>query len=137
MKKKKILNFIFFTLILTLSLISLFRDNRDVDYLEKLLRDKKYEEVIKVSEILLKDERLNNNEKKKVYIYKAISEYSLDQKLNAKITFLELISLDSEIKIESAYLAPNIHDYFSGLKNQFLFTNKTESLNSNSQDQVK
>jgi hypothetical protein len=120
--KKRV--FASFTILLTFSILSLFYENGIVEKIEKLLNQKKYEEVIELSSDILDDPRIQINERKKIFIYKAISEYNLKQKLNAKITFLQLISLDQEIKIESAYLTPNIIDFFNELKDQYLFQEK-------------
>ena len=121
MNKDKLKAFIYFTILLSIAIISLFYENKSIEVVEQSLQAKNYHDVIRLSDELLEDPRLDMNDRKRIYIYKAISEYSLNQELNAKITFLKLMSIDEDSRIESAYVSPNVIEFFDKLKNQYIF----------------
>jgi hypothetical protein len=87
-----------------------------LDLLEKHFVNCDYGEVIELADNILKNPRLQKDEKSRAYILKAISEYSLRQNLNSQITFAELLHFDKDVTLDEYEISPKILTLFNQLK---------------------
>ena len=118
MNKSHTKSFLLFTLILSVSLYSLFDSEESIGKLHKHFRNCEYQQTIRFAELLLKNSNMDKKEKSQIYIIKGISEFSSNQILNAKITFAELILFDNNVTLDPREVSPKIITFFNELKNK-------------------
>lgn len=123
MNKNNFKTFLFFTLILSISIYSLFDDGTGLEKLEKYYTNCDYKKAIMQAQYLLQDTTTDKNDKRKILIIKGISEFSINQVLNSKITFTELLFMDKGISLDPEKVSPKIIDFFYDLKQKLLAEN--------------
>lgn len=116
MNNNKRFNFIFFTLILSISLYSLFDSDEPMDQLQKYYQNSQYEESIKLAERILKNPNISYYDRSKTYIIKGVSEFSSNQFLNARLTFMEYIQFNEIANIDTQNVSPKIIAFFKEIK---------------------
>ena len=123
MKKSQLKSFIFFTIILSISIYSLFDSSDQMKDLQKYFQNCEYEKAIDLAEIILKNPNLDKSDKTHAYIIKGVSEFSSNQTLNARITFAELIMFDKNVRLSEKEVSPKIIEFFNDLKQKLLAEN--------------
>ena len=108
--------FIFFTFILSVSIYSLFYSDNPIEQLQKHYKNCEYEKAIILAERILKDPNINNLDKSQSYEIKGVSEFSSNQYLNARITFMEYILFNKNATIDPINVSPKIVDFFNEIK---------------------
>lgn len=116
MDKNQRSTFIFFTLILSISIYSLFDSDEPMEQLQNYYQNSEYEKSIKLAERILKNPNTTDNDKCKTYIIKGVSEFSSNQFLNARLTFMEFISFNKSANIDSQEVSPKIIAFFNEIK---------------------
>lgn len=116
MNKSHIRPFVLFTLILSVSIFSLFDSDNPLKLLHQHFHNCEYEKAITVAEILLRNSEVNIQNKSQIYIIKGVSEFSLNQLLNSRITFTELLLIDENVVLDSKLISPKIIKFFNELK---------------------
>ncbi|MCW8849746.1 MAG: hypothetical protein OQJ81_07170 [Melioribacteraceae bacterium] len=109
--------FIFFTLILSISIYSLFDSDDPMEQLQKYYQNSEYEKSIKLAERILKNPNISDYDRSKTYIIKGVSEFSSNQFLNARLTFMEYIQFNESGNIDSQNVSPKIIAFFNEIKN--------------------
>lgn len=123
MKRDQIKSFIFFTIILIISIYSLFSTEDPVKEMKKNFQNCNYEKTIELANVTLQNPNLTKKEKTETYILKGISEFSTNHVLEARVTFMELILFDNSITLNSKVVSPKIVAFFNELKNKTLVNN--------------
>jgi len=109
--------FIFFTLILSISIYSLFDSDDPMEQLQKYYQNSEYEKSIKLAERILRNPNISDYDRSKTYIIKGVSEFSSNQFLNARLTFMEYIQFNESGNIDSQNVSPKIIAFFNEIKN--------------------
>jgi hypothetical protein len=117
MSNNKRSTFIFFTLILSISIYSLFDSDEPMEQLQKYYQNSEYEKSIKLAERILKNPNISDYDRSKTYIIKGVSEFSSNQFLNARLTFMEYIQFNESGIIDSQNVSPKIIAFFNEIKN--------------------
>lgn len=120
MSKFQLKSFLLFTVILLVSLYSLFLSDDQLSQLSSHYKNFEYEEAITLAQQLLQNPKLSSKEKSQVFIIKGISEYSSNRMLSAKITFAELILFNKNAKLDIQEVSPKIIAFFNELKNELI-----------------
>ena len=136
MPENKLKVFSVFTLILSISILSLFYEDQETENLELIFKEKQYKELITKIDRLLNKDQLSFEETKKVYVLKAVSEYELHQELNAEITFLKLLKLDNNISIDPEYLSADAAEFFNALKVHYTASAENKIIGNNHTKQI-
>jgi hypothetical protein len=123
MKKNQIKSFVFFTIILTISIYSLFLEEDPIIRMKKNFQNCNYEKTIELANVTLQNPNLTKKEKTETYIIKGIAEFSTNHVLEARVTFMELILFDNSITLNSKVVSPKILAFFNELKNKTLVEN--------------
>jgi hypothetical protein len=118
MNNNKIKSFLIFTLILSVSIYSLFASNGQIDQLHSHFQNCEYKKAIELAEVILKNQSLTKSERTEIFIIKGVAEYSSKKFLDARLTFIELLILDGSITLNSKEVSPKIVDFFNELKFQ-------------------
>lgn len=118
MNKEDLYSFLLFTAILTVSIYYLFNSDKSVHDIERHFINSQYGEVIKRSEILLRNSDLGKHQKCRLYILKAASEFMLNQNLNSQLTLIQLLEYDQTIALNDNEIAPQIVQLFNELKDK-------------------
>ena len=116
MDKNQRSTFIFFTLILSISIYSLFDSDEPMEQLQKYYQNSEYEKSIKLAERILKNPNISNSNRSKTYIIKGVAEFSSNQFLNARLTFMEYINFNKSANIDSQNVSPKIIAFFNEIK---------------------
>jgi hypothetical protein len=116
MQKSQIKSFVFFTVILTLSIYSLFIEDNPMKEMKKNFQNCQYEKTIEFANIVLQNPNSNKKERTEAFILKGISEFSSKHIIEARVTFMELILFDNSITLDSKLVSPKILQFFEGLK---------------------
>lgn len=111
--------FIFFTIILAVSILTLFVEDESVQVLESLYKKCEYQKVINLADEILENNELEDNEKARVFILKGVSEFSLHQTLNSQMTFLQLLENYNNIELNDQEVSPKIITLVNELKSNF------------------
>lgn len=122
MKKNTKSSFLFFTIILSVGIISLFDSDNQLKQLQILYRNFEYEQTIKLAEIMLKNPNITKQEKVKTYVIKGVAEYSSNQTLKARQTFIELLLFDKNVSLDEKEISPKIIEFFNRLKEKLSVT---------------
>lgn len=122
MNKNQRATFIFFTFILSVSIYSLFDTDEPISQLKKYYKNCEYEKAIQLADRILKNPNIEKYDKSQSYIIKGVSEYSSNQFLNAKMTFMEYLLTDNNATIDEKEVSPKIVDFFNEIKSN-LFKN--------------
>jgi len=115
--------FIFFTIILFVSIFTLFNSNGQFDQLQNYYFECNYQKAINLAEVILQDPTLDKQKKVKIYVIKGVSEFSSNQVLDARKTFMELLLFDKDVTIDSKEVSPKIIDCFNEVKNKLVVNN--------------
>jgi hypothetical protein len=108
-----------------LSIITLFsQDSKDViQNLTQKFRDFEYQQVIEDADTLLnKKEKFSRQEVKEIYRMKGISHYALLDDGEARLSFIEILKLDTSYTLDPSYTSPKIITFFSLVKNEYLIS---------------
>ncbi len=116
MKKNQRNSFMFFTVILSVGILSLFDSDRQFERLQVLFHNFEYEQTILLANKILADTTISKQEKIQTYIIKGVSEFSSNQTLKARKTFMELILFDKNVVLDKKEVSPKIIDFFNQLK---------------------
>ena len=108
--------FVIFTLILSVSIYSLFDSDEPIDKLQKYYQNSEYEKSIKLAERILKNPNMSDFDKSKTYIIKGVSEFSSNQFLNARLTFMEFLQFNASANIDTQKVSPKIIAFFNEIK---------------------
>lgn len=111
--------FIFFTVLLAVSILTLFVEDENVKVLESLYKKCEYQKVINLADEILAENKLEENEKARVIILKGVSEFSLHQTLNSQMTFLQLLENYKNIELNEQEVSPKIITLVNKLKSNF------------------
>jgi len=116
--KKLLLIFIWLFSIVT----SLPQDNKEViQDLTQKFRDFEYKQVIEDAEELLNGkEKFSNPEVIEIYRMKGISHYALLDDSEARLSFIEILKIDTSYSLDPSYTSPKIITFFSDVKNEYL-----------------
>ncbi len=117
MNKSKIKSFLSFTLILSVSIYSLFTSDGQIEQLRSHSQNCEFQKTIELAEVILKNQKTNKKERKEAFILKGIAEYSSNRYLDSRITFIELLLFDKNITLDSVEISPKIIEFFNELKN--------------------
>jgi hypothetical protein len=118
MNDNKIKSFLIFTLILSVSIYSLFASNGQIDQLQNHFQNCEYKKSIELAKIILKNHSLTKSERTDTFIIKGVAEFSSKKFLDARLTFIELLIFDGSITLNSKEVSPKIVDFFNELKYQ-------------------
>ncbi len=116
--KKLLLIFLWLFSIITL----LPQDNKEIirDLTQKF-RDFEYQQVIEDADTLLKEtEKFSNPEVIEIYRMKGISHYALMDDSEARLSFIEILKIDTSYSLDPSYTSPKIITFFSDVKNEYL-----------------
>lgn len=127
MNKSQITSFLIFTVILSASIYSLFSPDNNIKVLKQHFKNCNYDQAIQTADIIIKDPNTKKNDRTKAYIIKGISEFSTNQVLNSRLTFLDLLILDQNIRLNSKEVSPKIIVFFNELKHNFDVNNFFEN----------
>lgn len=127
MNKNQLKSFVLFSLVLAVSIFSLFTSEKSIEELQKHFKNFEFQLAIEHAEQLLKNSKLAPEDKVKVYIIKGVSEFSINRTLDSKITFAELIFFDQNINLDPKEISPKIISFFNDLKKQ-LDINRSETI---------
>lgn len=116
MNTNKRSTFLFFTLILSISIYSLFDSDEPIEQLQNYYQNSEYEKSIKLAERILKDPNVSDDDRSKTYIIKGVSEFSSNQLLNARLTFMEYLLFNKSADIDSQNVSPKIIAFFNEIK---------------------
>src|SRR4030066_1468229 len=116
--KKILLIFLWLFSIITL----LPQDNKEViQELTQKFRDFEYKQVIEDADTLLKEkEKFSNPEVIEIYRMKGISHYALLDDSEARISFIEILKIDTSYPLDPSYTSPKIITFFSDVKSEYL-----------------
>ena len=116
--KKILLIFLWLFSIITL----LPQDNKEViQELTQKFRDFEYKQVIEDADTLLKEkEKFSNPEVIEIYRMKGISHYALLDDSEARISFIEILKIDTSYSLDPSYTSPKIITFFSDVKSEYL-----------------
>ncbi len=106
--------------------------NQPLDQLNKQFQSFDYQTVIKIADsLLLGVEDLNNSEKVEINRIKGISHYSLLQMRLALISFINILELNPNYKMNPIQNSPKIIKYFDeikeNLKNNIIYVKEEEN----------
>ncbi|MCB0743309.1 MAG: hypothetical protein H6613_06120 [Ignavibacteriales bacterium] len=118
MERKKLETFFTFTIILMISIYSLFATSGKMVKLQNYFQNCEYQKAIELAEIILKDISLKGNDKTEILIIKGVSEFSLNKIAAAEETFTELLLLNENITLDTRAVSPKIVEFFNELKNK-------------------
>ena len=118
MERNKLETFFTFTIILMISIYSLFATSGKMVKLQNHFQKCEYQKTIELAEIILKDKNLNKNDRTEILIIKGVSEFSLNKIEPAKETFTELLLLNENITLDTRAVSPKIVEFFNELKNK-------------------
>jgi|SRR5690554_851925 len=107
---------------LTPFIISFGQDNEEViEEITDAFRNFEYNKVIEISEDHLKDkDKFSNPELIEIYRMKGISHYALLDDNQSRLSFIEILRLDSSYVLDPAHTSPKIISFFSNVKNEYL-----------------
>lgn len=116
--KKLLLIFIWFISIITL----LPQDNKEaIQELTQKFRDFEYQQVVEdAGELLNEKEKFSNPEGIEIYRMKGISHYALLDDSEARLSFIEILKIDTSYTLDPSYTSPKIITFFSDVKNEYL-----------------
>ena len=116
--KKLLLIFIWFISIITL----LPQDNKEaIQELTQKFRDFEYQQVVEdAGELLNEKEKFSNPELIEIYRMKGISHYALLDDSEARLSFIEILKIDTSYTLDPSYTSPKIITFFSDVKNEYL-----------------
>lgn len=108
---------IIITVINSLSIFA--QDSLSISTVDSLFKNFSYENVIDYSGLLLNRGELTNTEKIELYTMSGISYYTLDKEDSARISFIEILKLDSEFELNPVKVSPKIIAFFSEIKRDY------------------
>jgi len=120
MDKNKFNFFVFFTIILSASIFSLFDNVDSMTQLRKHFHSTEYKSAIELANTVIKSQDLNKDDMKEAFIIKGVSEFSSNHILDAKITFAQLILCDQNMKLDSKTVSPKIIKFYEKIKNEII-----------------
>ncbi len=117
-------------LCLLLSFKVFAQDMQDsLNVLKNELESFQYNNVISYADSILKQRaKLKESDVIEIYRFKAIAQYSLQNNDGAKLSFIEILRIDTSYALDSAKTSPKIIGFFNQVKNEYL-----QLLNSRSQ----
>jgi hypothetical protein len=87
-----------------------------------------YTEVIKLADELLADtSALSENEIIEIFMLKAIAHYSLNEEVQVRTSFIEVLKINNDYEPDPAKISPKIINIFNSVRNDFLLAVKEES----------
>lgn len=105
------------------SIISLLpQDNKEIILeLTQKFRDFEYQQVVEDADILFNEkEKFSNPEVIEIYRMKGISHYALLDDSEARLSFIEILKIDTSYSLDPSYTSPKIITFFSDVKNEYL-----------------
>lgn len=98
------------------------QDNEQIiQQLTQDFRDFEYRQVIEISDSLLKSqEKFSNPDLIEIFRMKGISHYALLDDSEARLSFIEILRIDSSYVLDPSYTSPKIITFFSDVKNEYL-----------------
>jgi hypothetical protein len=115
-------NFLLVTFLL-FPILSLFgQDSKEViQELTQKFRDFEYQRVIEnAKEFLNEKEKFSNPEVIEIYRMKGISHYALLDDSEARLSFIEILKIDTSYTLDPSYTSPKIITFFNEVKNEYL-----------------
>ena len=110
-------------LIWLFSIIVLFpQDKKEaIQDLTYKFRNFEYQQVIGNADTLLEEkERFSNPELIEIYTMKGISHYALLDDSKARLSFIEILKIDTSYTLDPSNTSPKIISFFSEVKNEYL-----------------
>jgi hypothetical protein len=90
-----------------------------------------YKNVIRLSERAIIDQQLyNEDDFIEILTMKAIAHYSLAEEESSKRSFIDILKLKNDFRLDSVKTSPKVISFFQGIKSEFL--NQKDKLNKNS-----
>lgn len=98
------------------------QDNQeDIGQLTQYFRDFEYRQVVDNTDTLLKEkERFSGSELIEIYRMKGISHYALLDDSKARLSFIEILKIDTSYTLDPSFTSPKIITFFSEVKNEYL-----------------
>ncbi len=116
--------FLFITLWLISISSSLSQDNKDsLQNLTQKFRDFEYTLVIDDALWLLESkDKFSNPELIEIYRMKGISHYALLDDSEARLSFIEILKIDTAYSLDPSFTSPKIISFFNEVKNEYLIS---------------
>lgn len=114
-----------YILLFLLLILSTFVYAQDIDSslnsLKQQFENFQFTKVISSADSLLINKvNMSTGQLKEIYKVKAISEYSLLDEENAKISFIAILNLDSNFVFDSTKTSPKIISFFNDIKRKYI-----------------
>ncbi len=114
-----------FLIVVILCLISLpafSQDNKqDLKDLSEKFGNFEYSEVInEASQLIKSKDRFNDNELIEIYRMQGIAYYTLSDEQDARVSFTEILKVDSSFEMNPSNTSPKIISFFDKIKNLYL-----------------
>ncbi len=110
---------IFFT-VLFFSTPVMAQEEPDLDFIRGKFRSFEYRTVIQLSNILLNREKnLSKEEKIEIHLMKGISYYSISDEQSARESFIDILDLDKNYKIDPVRISPKIALFFQKVRSEY------------------
>ncbi|HSP88452.1 MAG TPA: hypothetical protein VLN45_09990 [Ignavibacteriaceae bacterium] len=118
----KLFLFIFLFFISSIKLLS--QDNKEIiQNLTQKFRDFEYQQIVNETDSLLKEkEKFSNPEIIEIYRMKGISHYALLDDSESRLSFIEILKIDTAYTLDPSYTSPKIITFFSDVKNEYLIS---------------
>jgi hypothetical protein len=112
--------FIFLLFISSINLLS--QDNKEIiQNLTQKFHDFEYQQIVNETDSLLKEkEKFSNPEIIEIYRMKGISHYALLDDSEARLSFIDILKIDTSYTLDPSYTSPKIITFFSEVKNEYL-----------------
>jgi hypothetical protein len=112
---------LFITLCL-FTVINVFpQENKEIiQELTQKFRDFEYKEFIETADSILKKEKFSNPSLIEIYRMKAISHYALLDDSEARLSFIEILRIDTSYTLDPSNTSPKIITFFRDVKNEYL-----------------
>lgn len=98
------------------------QDNKEsLDDITQKFRDFEYKEVIENANIFLTEKKnFSNPELIEIFRMKGISHYALLDDSEARLSFIEILRIDSSYALDPSFTSPKIITFFSDVKNEYI-----------------
>ncbi len=112
-----------FIIAILFSSVNIFSQGND-EILQKLtqnFRDFEYKQVIDFADsVLKKNEDFSNPELMEIYRMKGISHYALLDDRETRLSFIEILKIDTSYTLDPSNTSPKIISFFKEVKNEYL-----------------
>jgi hypothetical protein len=97
------------------------QSSNDIRILQKHYESFEYSKVIsEANNLLLDKNRFSDQSLINIYILKAASHYAMSDKMNSRKSFIELLKIDDEYKLDNVTYSPKLITFFNEVNKEFL-----------------